>query len=428
MQDNNIKGSNQSETNSELDDLSANYNLGMGSADSMSMSSGKKFFLISILLFIFILSGGLYYFLVYKNSKSEYVPIAETSLSFPNLNKQNENNYYVDKNVTNQKDKNEDVTEPDNTDLIHVWSKPVLGYVYKKDTYEVLYFLDKASGNIYKSTGPEYKSERLSKNSILNIKEGVFDRAGHSLAILKDGVLSVGRVPSVPESDYDLSNVIDDKVVHVYNNNFDNNFIYTKNENGGLGMYGYDTIKNKIFKVGFVPLTNIKIDWRSREYLYIITPPSDNYKQDILVFNIANGKLSSYISNDGDNIFSGSDIIYSQSSQLKYKNLKGKSYDLEVNTFADKCVFVGDLKIICSVPDTLYSPKIDYWYLGASRFRDSLYYFDLVKKDKKNFFDQSLISGEAIDGYNMAFNNKRLTMQNKNDDSLWLLDTESLLK
>ena len=66
--------------------------------------------------------------------------------------------------------------------------------------------------------------------------------------------------------------------------------------------------------------------------------------------------------------------------------------------------------------------------MGRTSYSDSMYYIDLLKKEKRNFFDQSLVSGVGIDSYNLDFKNNNLIFQNKKDDSLWGLDTQVLLK
>ena len=450
--------------NSQIDNLSIGY--------QKETNNKKIFFGIIIFILVLLMSGAAYFFIFKKGSIQ--IPGSDTSISFPNLNNTNGTDFYT--NTTNQNNQegnqNGEIIEQDNSELAHVWTRPILTYVYKKEkkievissqaqnsedlniststniaqasttdnneanliqkTIEkevnMIYFLDKATGNIYRAEKPLYNPERVSKTNITNIKQAAFDFGGDYLAVIKDGVLTVDRVSKNIDGEYSISNTVDEKVVSIYNNNFDNNFLYTKNENGGLGMYKYDTLKNKTSKLGYVPLTNIKIEWKNKDSVFMITAASDNYKQNILTFNINTGKLNNYIISNGSNVFLGSDILYTVDGVLKYKNLKGQESDMEINTFADKCIFIGDLKAVCSVPNIIANTNIDNWYMGITNFTDSLYYFDLSTGDRKNFFDHSLVSGESIDSYNMSYKNNQLIMQNKNDDSLWVLDTEFLLK
>ena len=462
----NQSGQQENVMNSQIDNLSIGY--------KKETNNKKIFFGIIIFIFVLLISSAAYFFIFKKGNTGSAK--TDSAINFPNLNNGNGSDFYTETKDKNNQDGNQngEIIEQDNSELAHVWTRPILAYVYKKEKkievissqdqnpenlniststntniaqasttdnneanliqktiereVDLVYFVDKATGNIYKSEKPLYNNERVSKTNITNIKQAVFDFAGDNLALIKDGVLSVDRVSKTIDGEYSLSNTVDEKVINIYNNNFDNNFLYTKNENGGLGMYKYDTLKNKTAKLGYVPLTNVKIEWKNKDSVFIITAASDSYKQNILTYNINTGKINNYISGDGSNIFLGSDILYSVEGVLKFKNLKGQEKDLESNTFADKCIFVGDLKAVCSVPNIMYYTSIDNWYMGALSFTDSLYYFDISNGDKKNFFDHSLVSGESIDSYNMSYKNNQLIMQNKNDDSLWILDTEFLLK
>ena len=461
MQDQNIK--NLLNQSPQLNiNQSANSGTDIGNLNNNNFSNGgdnninsKKNIIIligSALLIIIIITVSYFAFF---NKKAVISAEVDTSVKFPDLGKNGAGQYYDPNAIDTSANKDIDtIQEADRSELIHIWPKPVVTFIGVKEKMleivsevkssdatinattiepsiiqktvskqvDAIYFVDKAIGNIYRSVSPDYKSERISKTNIANISQARFSFDASYLALIKDNNLIIDSLSKNIDSSFNEANVIDKNVLNIYNNNFDSRFLYTKSENRGLGLYVYNTKSGETQKVSYLAISNVRLDWRDKDSIYIFTSPTDKIKQSVLKLSLVTGKISSHIYNEGNNIFLGQDIIYTQEGNLKYKNLSGKVIDLETATFADKCIFAGELKVICSVPNQLYSTNIDDWYMGAQRFADSLYYFDISFGERKNFFDQSLVSGESIDSYNMSMSDDKLLMQNKNDDSLWLLD------
>ena len=437
-------------TNNTLSDLSSRY------INSPEQNSNKAVY-VAIAAVLLILFALMYYFFA-PSSDTVVSNNSNPVLTFPDLSKGENANYY---NASNTNATNSDyLTEQDYSELVHIWNKPVLAYAFKKDKkIEILqsdivdtnasgtpvveatltqktiekevqnvYFMDRASGNVYRSDLETYRPERISKTTIASASSATFDHTTTYLAIVKDGNLMVDRVSNIENGTYNTENLVDKNVVSVYNNNFDSSILYTKNENGGLALYKIVTTSGKVQRVGFIPLTNVNIVWDNASYLYVSTAPSSRYKQDVMTYNFTTAKLITRNINEGDSLINGGNTLYSKAGNLRYKNILGVDNDLGLKTFASKCLFVETTKAMCSVPNILYGGTLDDWFMGRVSFVDSLYYIDLKSSEKKNFFDQSLVSGENIDSYNMSMYGMHLTFQNKNDDSLWVLDTEYLLK
>lgn len=435
-------------------------NLGFsgGGAVADDGSSKKKKIIIgaAIALVLLLIAGGVYYFVSRKNTQNNLTD--NSSVNFPNIS-DNGNQYFTEpgKDINSS---NASSTTNTYSSLLKIWDLPVLAYNYKREkrvevinaTYvdptasgteasvtqqtreievEMIYFVDAATGNIYKreidgkvNTQPE----KVSKTNVTGITSATFNSDTSRLAIIKGHNLIIDSVSSVQNGSYNDGNIIDTNVSRVYPNNFNSDFIYTKQEGAGTTIYKYDTASSRTINLGSIPLTSFSIQWTSKD-IYIITNPANNDSQKILTYNPATARLSSYYTSGSETNLSGDNILMSQKGVLFYKSVSGKSLNLEVNTFANKCIFLLDTRAICGVPSVMLDNNIENWYKGASYFLDSIYMINYATGYYKNILDlQNGNNNQNIDIVNPKLGSAdKMIFQNKLDRSLWSLDLNQYL-
>ncbi|MDQ5957636.1 MAG: hypothetical protein QG614_611 [Patescibacteria group bacterium] len=443
-----------------LGDLGAsNYNI--TGRDILLKQKRKRLITItvSLLLLLSVVAFTFYYFTKGKNDLT--LTDIGNGVIFPDLS--NSSNQYYN---TSDLSSTSTVDASGYQSLLKIWNTPVIGYAYKKEkTREVLssefdyasssaaasssgeaslngqnirevesdtiYFVDAGDGNIYKrridgkqSTQPE----KVSRTNITGIDYAVFNKSVSKLAIIKSRDLIIDDVSVSLDGTFNQDNKIDNNVNRVYSSSFDDNFVYTKLENGGTNIYKYEISSGRTSNIGFVPLSSVSLIWSDSNLMYVITNPSDVDSQKVLTYNLGTNKLNSYFVGGSDTIVQGSDFILSQNGTIYYKNLAGKTFSFDMYTFANKCFFLLDSRAVCAVPSVLSDNSVSNWYKGASSFRDSLSMINYSTGYERNILNLSDVAGESIDLYKpvLAGDNK-VFFVNKNTNSLWSLDMNMYL-
>lgn len=430
--------------------------LGSGPATPYIPNSNNKKKIIIFGVIIILILGSVLGYLFLKNKNTTISSIAD-SLNFPSFGDANTNTF--DANGQFDAEFNAEEIEGDYQDLLKIWDKPVLAFTYKKEKIvqvlqsdivdatasgteaalnqkttereaDMIYFVDKSTGNIYKREidgTQNTQPTKVSKSNIIGINYATFDGQGNHLAIVKNGQLFIDSVSAVPEGSFDTEDVVDENVSRVYSNNFDNNFIYTKKENNNnTSLFRYSN--GNVAKLGTLPWTGFNIIWGSKDSIFIVMNPADNDSQKILKFNLNNAKISNFFTGMSDTIFRGDNIITSTNGTLRYKNTSGLDVDINVNTFANKCSFANDKVVICGVPDSMIDSSVENWYKGAIVYKDYVNLVDLSSGVYKEVVNPMKSINENIDVYNSNIKDNVMLFQNKKDDSLWSLDLNYYLK
>lgn len=468
---------------------SANPLGSLSNSSSISpVQDNKKFYIIILIsvLVLGIILGGIYFY--FKNKSISNNANNNQAINFPNLENNNTLTYEANKftrgDLSNGSSQGEEGDDHEYNDLLHIWDRPVVGYEYKKEkkiivldsnvssgvatnsefklnqkTKEVdanmIYFVDKATGNIYKReiyNGGMGEAVQLSKSIIAYIDRAVFSKSVDFLAIIKNGKLIIDSVPTVSGGSFNESSIIDNGVSRVYAAKDYNQFLYTKIKNnqikvqdrGSVGsekgmteIYKYDISSGKTFKVATIPLTSFSLDFVNKDYAYIYTSPADNMNQSIFKLNLNNGNFINYVASGVDSILSSdyANILYFGGDSLKYKNIKiGQEQNLEATVFASKCLIptsnkLLDNKILCAISDVIEDISIENWYKGANYFLDSFYTIDLSSGERKQIYNPSIAAKANLDVYNMKLvTSDKVLFKDKLDESLWCLDLNLLLK
>ncbi len=432
--------------NTSLGNLNNNTNTGLNSISvptsnlSGEITANKNSLYIKIFIFVIlflIIIGALTYILLPKN-KTNINPVNNNS--FPNLNLGTDISGETYTNNTNnlEVDPNGKIEEGDPDSVSHIWPKSITGYelisfTNGTNTENFVLFMDKLSGNIYKTLYPSLENIRLTNTTLQDISKAAFSKNADFVVVLIGNDLSyelaVSRLGSEPDQSFAESK-IDQKVFDLMSSKTENIFYYLKNiDKNSVSILSFMPNTGKVTVLNTLNLTDIFISGEDKKNLYVSSKPSNNLKQLTVVINKKTGTLE-YLKNADNNKYLLGGNIIKESSALVYlsnlDNYKNES-ELKLKSFADKCSLVRLTYLVCGV-DEVISDEIrilDYWYSGKISFTDSLSFINTADGEK-TFIPISLVSGEPLDIYNINTSNDYLTFQNKNDESLWLVDLVGL--
>ncbi len=404
------------------------------------VTANKNALYLKIALFVFIfilLISVLFYFL---SSKKSIIPGQNNQSSFPSLNLGTNlgGETYVDNNSNNSNtgdlggEGDDDLKE-----VSHIWPKSIAGYNLIKliagtTTENSILFMDKETGNIYKTLYPSLETIRLTNTTLQNISFAAFSKNADFVSVLKGSgpyyKLISSRLGSEPDSSFSESEV-DNNVVNLISSKIENIFYYLKSEeNNTTSINSFSPSLGKISRLGEVRFSDIFISGEDKQNIYISSKPSSNIKQLTVILSKKNNTFN-YVNGANNNKYGSDDSIIKENSGLVSVSAvdNNKNSNFTLKSFADKCSNLRGIYLVCGVDDTASDEfRIsDYWYSGKISFTDSLSFLK-ISDGETTFIPVSLISGEPLDTYNLNSADDFLTFQNKSDDSLWLVDLVSL--
>lgn len=433
--------------NNNLNNISTNNtssNLGSVSVPTSVLSGeitankNKMYIKIFIFVILFLLAAGALAYILLPKNKININPINNNS--FPSLNLGTDINGETYTDNSNGLDTNTDneLEEGDPDSVSHIWPKSITGYelinvVNGKSTENFVLFMDKLSGNVYKTLYPTLESLRLTNTTLQDINKTAFSKNADFVAALQGTSLDYKLITSrlSDETDQSISQTeLDQKVFDLVSSKIENTFYYLKNiDKNSVSVLSFNPNTGKVFVLNTLNLTDVFISGEDKENLYVSSKPSSNLKQLTVIINKKNGELN-YIKNANNNKYLLEGNIIKESSGFVYlsnlDNYKNDS-ELKLKSFADKCSLIKIAYLVCGVDEVISDDirLLDYWYSGKISFTDSLNFIN-NNNGEKTFIPVSLVSGEPLDVYNISGADNYLTFQNKNDESLWLVDLVGL--
>lgn len=311
-------------------------------------------------------------------------------------------------------------------------------------------FVDRATGNIQEIASDSEEIKRITNTTVPKILEAIWSNLGNSL-ILRYSVEDnekidnfSAKIKTSSSTSNEFSGEITGKVVHqnadgiVINPSGNKSFGIVK-EGDMKGSYGIvsslDGGNNKhLFDS---EISDWLVSWPKDSTISLVTKPS--YKQYGYLFflNTDNGSLEKIFGRVyGLNALINKDtnsFVYSNSSRssvrLNYYNIKtGEDKNLQLNTFADKCVWGNKNIVYCAVPK--YIPNNNYpdaWYQGLTSFSDNFWRIDVEKGTTDLVYETGVnenINVDAID-LKISSDDSYLVFTDKNTLSLWGLKIET---
>ncbi len=439
MQENNLNINNQNEfsknINSNLLNSNQVNNINVPTSNlsgEVATNKNALYFKIALFVFVFILLiSVLFYFL---SSKKPATPGQNNQPSFPNLNLGTNLGGETYINNTNSLGLSPDgeLEEGDADSVSHIWPKSIAGYNLIKlitgtTTENSILFMDKGTGNIYKTLYPGLETIRLTNTTLQSVSFAAFSKNADFVSILKGSgpyyKLISSRLGADPDSSFSESEV-DNSVINLISSKTENIFYYLKSEeNNTTSINSFSPSLGKISRLGEIKFSDIFISGEDKQNIYVSSKPSSNIKQLTAILNKKNNTFN-YVSGANNNKHeSGGSVIKENSGLISLGDMANNKNNFTLKSFSNKCSDVRGVYLVCGVDDTTSDEfRIsDYWYSGKISFTDSLSFLKITDGETTSI-PVSLISGEPLDTYNLNSADDFLTFQNKNDDSLWLVD------
>ena len=440
MQENNLNINNQNEFSKNIDSnlLNSNQvnniNVPTSNLDGeVTTNKNALYFKIALFVFVFILLISVFFY--FLSSKKTITTDQNNQSSFPNLDLGTSLNgeTYVDNNFNNSNTESfGGEGDDDLKEVSHIWPKSIAGYNLIKlitgtTTENSILFMDKETGNIYKTLYPSLETIRLTNTTLQGINFAAFSKNADFVSILKGSgpyyKLISSRLGADPDSSFSESEV-DNSVINLISSKTENIFYYLKSEeNNTTSINSFSPSLGKISRLGEIKFSDIFISGEDKQNIYASSKPSSNIKQLTAILNKKNNTFN-YVSGANNNKHeSDGSVIKENSGLISLGDMANNKNNFTLKSFSNKCSDVRGVYLVCGVDDTASDEfRIsDYWYSGKISFTDSLSFLKITDGETTSI-PVSLISGEPLDTYNLNSADDFLTFQNKNDESLWLVD------
>ncbi len=409
----------------------------------------KKNAVILILIIFLVILGSLLFFYFYNGQKQ----IGNTDVVGDTTSNPFGDNV-TDKTSSTTKDTSGYTYMANNKEIAtlrQLYSYPNSGFVIvESNGITKIRFVDRATGNIHEIASDSEEIKRVTNTTVPKILEAIWSSLGNSL-ILRYSVGDNEKIDNFSakikistSTSNEFSGEIVGKVVaqntdSIITNPSGNKIFYlTKKGNLG-GSYGVisgldGSVSKQIFDS---EISEWLTSWPKDNTISLVTKPS--YKQYGYLFflNADNGSLEKVFGRVyGLNALVNKDInsfVYSNSSRnsirLNYHNIKtGEDKNLQLNTFADKCVWGNKNIVYCAVPKYISNNNYpDAWYQGIASFSDNFWRIDVEKGTTDLIYETGINESVSIDAINLEISsdNGYLVFTDKNNLSLWGLKIET---
>ncbi len=413
--------------------------------------SKKNSILIISIVSILIIGGLIFFYITSKNGSSVSNNNSSTTNPFGNTSEYN--NSYNSENQQNEQNNTENSETVINTSkLTQIYKNPTSGAVFfnNKENKPVLRFVDRAVGNIYEYKTVESSLNRVTNTTIPKIQESIWSNTGNNLVLRyldndTDKIISfVAKIENNLSTSTDnifskiSGNFLTPNVNQVTINPKGDKIFSLIEKSDRSGTFGFTTNidggnKKNIFDSS---ISYWNISWPKNNIITFTTKPNsadvgllyffntDTYEMTRVLGNILG--LSTLTNKDTDL------VAYSYSVNnifsLNIYDVKNKiNKNMQISTLADKCVWGNtNTKILyCAVPQSITIGNYpDVWYQGLVSFSDDIWQINTEDGTMKSIY-QIGENESTIDAYNLniSSDDKYISFTNKNDLSLWLLQT-----
>ncbi len=304
-------------------------------------------------------------------------------------------------------------------------------------------YVERATGNIYQTFIDKIEERKFSNTVIPKIYDAYFGNGGQ-YAIMRHlkgdertietilGTLPKEKLGEDLPSNEVKGTLLPDNMKDISLSSDNTKIFYLTNVGQtvvGTIMNIADTKKTQIFES---PFTEWLSFWPNKKTITFTTKPSARvsgymYSLDVdkKTFTRTLGPiagLTTKMSPDGQEILYSDNTLSLQSYNIATK----RSVSLGVKTLPEKCVWSVTNEIVyCAVPGQLENASYpDDWYKGEITFIDQIWKIDIGAGTAKIIADPVYITGEYIDGINLALDAEEqyLFFINKKDSFLWELD------
>lgn len=355
---------------------------------------------------------------------------------------------FADLNFGDTTDTNLPINQPTNTEpvvdvggaeaLRQLTTKPIAGYQEVVSggglIAEVLY-IEAGTGHIFAIDTESGEEERVSATTIPFTQSGVITPTGNHVFIqaLNNGSREflIGTLSSTSDT-LEITKLAEEVVD--YKATTDNTFLYAVQGNNSVIGKEYDPVRHTSETLFTIPFREAAISWGETADDTHYTHPKASNRLEGFGYKITSRGLERLpIDGYGFSMIGTDDfVLFGRQAGQVYEN---GLYDIEneeflpflIETIPEKCVFtsVASTSIICGgVSSGIGINMPDVWYRGETEFVDNIWEIDTESLTATVLANPVLQSGRELDVTTITIGNENtIYFINKNDQTLWLLDT-----
>ncbi|PIR70323.1 MAG: hypothetical protein COU46_02155 [Candidatus Niyogibacteria bacterium CG10_big_fil_rev_8_21_14_0_10_42_19] len=309
--------------------------------------------------------------------------------------------------------------------LVQITQTAVSGFALKN---EGLRFIERSTGHVFESDSIGANKTRISNTTIPQIFKTAWDSDAEGALIMYREEENI-RLASVLFKGTSSEGVLlpADIISFDYAPDRDR-IIYLVKTSAGLTTFAANPDNTKQAEILRLPPADFMIGWPAANSISFLSRPSGEaegvlYRFDInknsfdKVLGPALGLGAKWSSNGAGVMYSIYDRSIKKPRMFVYNLKEGKTIDLNVQTFAQKCSWPGGEDVFCAIPTSITAGIYpDLWLTGEESFNDHLWKINISTLQKKDLADLQDIDVNEIKN---SGDGKFIYFQNKKDGSLW---------
>lgn len=408
---------------------------------------------IIIIIFIFALGGGVYYWYFYvQNPTVDENGEVVSPFEFSPFGRNTVVNQPVSQGPSDTTAEPEAPSRPNEPlklpKLRQLSLAPVAGMSASSTaSSSVVRFMDRGTGHVYEMDDISNTARKLSNTTLPKIYESYWNRNLNALVLryLRDETDTISNFyaelrstgTSTSETPYEIKGKYLSPDISQIAISPQGNKVFTWNIENNKGV-GYTAAFDETgrVKVADTPLTQVIIDWPEANTVTVATKASAAASGYFYSIDIRNGVMKKIAGSirglTGKLSKDATKLIYSSGNLNTIRtflvNVKDSSSEEVIfRTLADKCIWSALRKseVYCAVPseipDAIYP---DDWYSGKVSFIDQIWHLDAATGEVHLLANLLDLSDKLMDATDLALdpNENYLYFINKRDLTLWSLD------
>ncbi len=317
--------------------------------------------------------------------------------------------------------------------LRQLTTRPVAGAVFAQNAVR---YVERGTGHIYEVPVRDGDELLISNTTIPQTIEAIFSSDGTRVVMTaqrneKNETIVASIDFETTESTALEAMSLPEAASNIAWNEAGDGLFYLLKTNAGSAGYLYSPVTGKSTQLFQIPLHDVVVLWGEPTYVYT-TPTA---LQTGYVYRMVKGQLE-YVTAGGRALMAvkypeGLLLTKTTNGEVGTETLEDSPYQLPIALMHEKCVAVPNQssRLYCAAPSTQPTGVFpDEWYKGEISFSDQLWQVDI--DDTRAMVLSSFLaeSGREIDVSSIGtdFSGDYIYFINKNDGTLWMLDTTKL--
>lgn len=321
----------------------------------------------------------------------------------------------------------------DEITFVKLSDRPAAGFTFIENEVR---FVEEGTGHIYDVTLDGKNEVQVSITTIPQLSEAVFSAAGNRMVLSSSAAGEAPLFGTLTKNDTG-ENVVEGTRLPQnasgisFTDSNDGVRFYLRETNGSTG-YRYNILDDTQSALFSVPLRDIRVLWGT-DKTYVLTTPSATQSGGL--YDVTNGGMEYVVRGMfgltagllGDALL----ISQSENSGLSSMIWEGtQSTALALGFLPEKCTDdpAATSTVYCAAPFTYQNAKYpDDWYKGVIGLSDSIWEVNIASGEATLITHPESEFGVPLDVSGITANEDgtKIILQNKDDNTLWLLDITS---